>query len=109
MWALWESALFALFQLPCGRVLCVHREVSVHIVFGLSKMFKHVARRTMLLMMPVVQTGGSQVATPPRENRSWGILSDFLDCLDLRDWLCPTFHGLIAPEHARCSKTAGLT
>ena len=30
MWELWKSAFYALFQGPCGRVLCVHRSGSFH-------------------------------------------------------------------------------
>jgi hypothetical protein len=41
MWALWKTAFFAVFQVPCGRVLCVHRDGSVHIVFDLAKIFNN--------------------------------------------------------------------
>ncbi len=37
MWALWKTALFAVFQVPCGRVLCVRRDGSVHIVSDVAK------------------------------------------------------------------------
>jgi hypothetical protein len=33
VWALWKTAVCAVFQVPCGRVLCVHRDGSVHTVF----------------------------------------------------------------------------
>ena len=35
-------AFFARFPNPCGRVLCVHRGGSVHIVFDLAEMFDRV-------------------------------------------------------------------
>src|SRR5262249_14338673 len=34
VWELWESAFCALFQGPCGRVLCVHRSGSFHTPAG---------------------------------------------------------------------------
>jgi len=49
MWTLWKTAVFAVFQVPCGRVLCVHRDGSVHIVFDRAKMFNHVETRTLAL------------------------------------------------------------
>jgi hypothetical protein len=58
MWALWKTALFAVFQVPCGRVLCVHRDDSVHIVFFGAKSFKHVETRRTPLRCGVLEKGG---------------------------------------------------
>ena len=41
MWTLWKTAVFAVFQVPCGRVLCVLMDGGVHIVFDRSKIFNN--------------------------------------------------------------------
>jgi len=43
VWALWK--LFCSFQVPCGRVLRVHRDGSVHTVFHCPKFSDHVEAR----------------------------------------------------------------
>jgi hypothetical protein len=58
------------FQTPVGRVLCVHRGGSVHIVFDLAKMFNDaIASETS-----ACSKRGIPRERPPRDDRSWGIL-----------------------------------
>ena len=61
MWALWNLAFFARFPNPCGRVLCVHRGGSVHIVFDVAESFNGV-----ITSGPVraAKTGDTGVAAP---------------------------------------------
>ena len=64
MWTLWNTAVFAVFQVPCGRVLCVHRDDSVHIVFDRSNMFNHMETRKTPLRMRVLEKEGYQSGAP---------------------------------------------
>jgi len=79
MWTLWKTAVFAVFQVPCGRVLCVHRDDSVHIVFNratdrsvdVSDTPRHDradASRSSVYRRAIEQDG--VVAKPPHSTRS---------------------------------------
>src|SRR2546422_7264827 len=107
MWALWKTALFAVFQVPCGRVLCVHTDGSVHIVFVGAKIFKHVEPRSDSVAVRVVEKGGYQSSGPPRENRSWGILSGFFFALPPSDLQGHAHRSFRTAASACCSNTAG--
>ena len=41
VWALLKTAFLAVFKVTCGRVLCVHRDVSVHTLFDGSGIVKN--------------------------------------------------------------------
>ncbi len=77
MWTLWKTAVFAVFQVPCGRVLCVHRDGSVHIVFGRSNIFNNVETRKTPLRIREPRNQGDLEVDRGHDRRSWGILSGF--------------------------------
>src|SRR5919198_4585775 len=70
-------AFGARFPNLCGRVLCVHRGGSVHIVFTPANICLPVETWTTPLTADALEKGGYQSSHPPRENRPWGILVEF--------------------------------
>ena len=54
------------------------QDVSVHIVFAFAKN----VNRIIDGVDEAPRKGGYLSSHPPRENRSWGILSDFFSCTD---------------------------
>ena len=64
MWTLWKTAVFAVFQVPWGRVLCVLRDGSVHIVFDRSKILNTIETRKTPLRIRLLEQGGYQNGAP---------------------------------------------
>jgi hypothetical protein len=71
MWTLWKTAFVAVFQVPCGRVRCVHRDDSVHIVFDRAELFNNVEPRRTALRSPDVQNEGDLEVDRGHDRRSF--------------------------------------
>ena len=108
MWALWKTALFAVFQVSCGRVLCVHRDDSVHIVFDRTKSFNNVETQ-MASRSPTMENQGDLEVDRRHGRRSWGILSGSFRRVDPSDQQDYAHRSFRTSDSARCSNTAGLT
>ena len=93
------------FPSRCGRVLCVHRGGSVHIVFDRAEIFKGVITSGT---MRVAKKGDTAVAAPSRKSLL-GHPGRFSDRADPRGSRDHAQCARLRPERKRRSNSAGLT
>jgi hypothetical protein len=90
------------FQILWARSLRP-QDVSVHIVFERAKSFNTCRPEEHAVTGASSKRGDTQVATPPGENRAWGILDGFFFHLDRHDHGMRRHRSLIEAIRVRCS------